>query len=502
MNSEESTQAGMSAGVQAPRKQHWAQMVVLAALYAAPALVCTHLAVVEDPDVWWHLSTAQWILQHSAVPQNDPFSVYGAGKPWVAYSWLYELLILQLYKGLGLTGLVAYTAAMVMAITAALHRLNRRLQQDFTLALLLTFAGSFCLISLWTPRSWLLSILFFVLELDILMQARRTGKTRELYWLPVILALWANVHILFVFGLLIVGMALAEAVLAHWFNSVQARIGFGRLCILMVACVLATLLNPYGPSLYRVAYDFSSQHGAMSVVSELKSIPFRGLQDYGILLFTLAAAAVLGRAQKLLLFELMLVAFAVMVSFRSLRDEWVVLVVASAIIASGLKGDMENRFVLRAWAALPVVAAAGLIAFLGFGFQGVNNRFLSAQLKKRMPVDAVAFVKEKGYPGPVFDDYTWGGYLISNLGLPVVIDSRQNVFGDRRMMRSIATWGGAKDWASDPDLKSAGVIIGPANAPLSQLLRMCPGFDLAYEDSFVAVFVPRADQAAATHGNK
>ena len=175
MNSEESTQAGMSAGVQAPRKQHWAQMVVLAALYAAPALVCTHLAVVEDPDVWWHLSTAQWILQHSAVPQNDPFSVYGAGKPWVAYSWLYELLILQLYKGLGLTGLVAYTAAMVMAITAALHRLNRRLQQDFTLALLLTFAGSFCLISLWTPRSWLLSILFFVLELDILMQARRTG---------------------------------------------------------------------------------------------------------------------------------------------------------------------------------------------------------------------------------------------------------------------------------------------------------------------------------------
>jgi hypothetical protein len=102
-------------------------------------------------------------------------------------------------------------------------------------------------------------------------------------------------------------------------------------------------------------------------------------------------------------------------------------------------------------------------------------------------------VKGKGLSGPVYDDYSWGGYLIWNPGLPVVIDGRQNVYGDERINRNIATWSGVPHWASDPDLKTAGVVIGPVNAPLTQLLRLSPAFDLAYEDHVAAVFVPRVN---------
>ena len=35
------------------------------------------------------------------------------------------------------------------------------------------------------------------------------------------------------------------------------------------------------------------------------------------------------------------------------------------------------------------------------------------------------------------------------------------------------------------------LVIGPVNAPLTQLLRMSPGFKLAYEDKVAAVFVAR-----------
>ena len=482
----------MPAGEHTARKQQWAQMIALTALYAAPALVCAHLAVVADPDVWWHLRTGQWILEHGNLPKTEPFSVFGAGKPWAAYSWLFELLVLQLFKGLGLTGLVAYTAGMVVAITAALHRLTRRLQQDFTVALLLTFAGSFCLISLWTPRSWLFSILFFVLELDVLMQARKTGKMRELYWLPLLFALWANLHVQFVIGLLALAVLVGETLLAGWWSAIETRINPVRLCAVSAACLLATLVNPYGWKIYAVVYDLASQHGVMSQVSELKAIPFRGMQDYGVLLFALAAAAVIGRSRRLEVFELLLLAFAVLVSFRSLRDEWVVVVVASAIVARGVQGDARNLFVVRAWAAPLVVAATCVVVFLGFRLQGVDNAFLSTELGKSLPVGAADFIKQKGLRGPVYDDYSWGGYLIWNPGLSVVIDGRQNVYGDERINRNIATWGGVRNWASDPDLKTASVVVGPVNAPLIQLLRMSPAFDLAYEDKVAAVFVPRA----------
>ena len=57
------------------------------------------------------------------------------------------------------------------------------------------------------------------------------------------------------------------------------------------------------------------------------------------------------------------------------------------------------------------------------------------------------------------------------------------------MDRSIATWGAQPDWASDPELKSAGLVIGPVTAPLTQLLRMDSHYKLVYEDKLAAVFV-------------
>ena len=53
-------------------------------LYAVPANAMMH--PVSDPDIWWHLRTGQWAVEHRAVPQTDPFSAYGQGQPWLAYS--------------------------------------------------------------------------------------------------------------------------------------------------------------------------------------------------------------------------------------------------------------------------------------------------------------------------------------------------------------------------------------------------------------------------------
>ena len=111
------------------------------------------------------------------------------------------------------------------------------------------------------------------------------------------------------------------------------------------------------------------------------------------------------------------------------------------------------------------------------------------------PSAAVEFVKEKGLPGPLFNDYDWGGYLIWSLPeIPVSMDGRALLHGTRRLERSADTWEAHEDWRSDSELQKARLIIGPVNAPLCAVLRMDPQYQLAYEDRVASVFVRRTDR--------
>jgi hypothetical protein len=106
-----------------------------------------------------------------------------------------------------------------------------------------------------------------------------------------------------------------------------------------------------------------------------------------------------------------------------------------------------------------------------------------------MPVRAVAFIKQRGYSGPVYNLYDWGGYLTWNLAQPITIDGRAALYGDERFFRNIATWNAAQDWASDTALTGARVVIGPVQAPLTQVLRLDNRYKLVYEDKLSAVFI-------------
>jgi hypothetical protein len=399
--------------------------------------------------------------------------------------------VYQLFQRLGLVGVVAYTTTMVVAITVALHRLIRRWQADFTVGVLLTLVATFSLYRLYTPRPWLFTILLFVLELDLLLQVRASGKLRKLLWLPVIFALWANLHIQFIDGLLVLGIALTESILALRLKWVKTSIRAGWMGGIFVVCVLATLANPYGWRIYQVAFDLAGQFGALKQVAEFRPLTFHSPDEVCVLLLAVAAAGVLLRFRRFTFFECVLLIFAIGLSFHSQRDMWVVVIVASALLSAGLKSGEENRFRLAASAAPLVAAGTGLAVLLGFYALRVDNARLSERLAEDLPVRAVEVVKEKGWSGPLYNDFNWGGYLIWALRMPVSMDGRTNVYGDELLNRSYATWNGQPGWETDPDLNKAGLVIGPVGLPLTQLLRRDPRFTLAYEDKVAVVFVAR-----------
>jgi len=480
------------------RTDQIARALLVGLLVAGSAFVCLRGAVgsVADPDIGWHLRTGQWILDHHAVPRVDPFSRVMGGSAWQAYSWLFELILLKMYTWMNLKGIMVMTAAMMAVIAAAVYHMASRLQADFTQRTMLTIAVMFCLSRMSTPRPWLFTILFFVVEMDILMIARKTGRSRELLLLPILFALWANVHIQFVDGLLVLVIAAVEPLLSRWWKSGTQCPPARSLWLALAACIAAVCLNPYGPGIYKVAWELGSQRGVLDTVAEMMSLPFRTAADFVLLFLALAAAGVLFRYRGLPPFETLLLAMAAILSFRSRRDLWVMTIVAAAILAAGMpsreeKADRERP---RRW-ALALSALTAIAAFVAsVTLLHLDNGRLRSQLAEKMPVAAVQAIKDRHYDGPLFNNYDWGGFLIWNLQEPVSMDGRAALYGDTAINRSRDTWNGNAKWAADPDLQSAGVVIAPDDAALTQLLRIDPRYELVYQDKVATVFVARKDQ--------
>ena len=71
---------------------------------------------VRDPDIWWHVKVGDWIVEHLAVPHNGIFSWTAADRPWVAYSWGYEVLLSRAYQWFSLMGLGLFGVFLTVAL--------------------------------------------------------------------------------------------------------------------------------------------------------------------------------------------------------------------------------------------------------------------------------------------------------------------------------------------------------------------------------------------------
>ena len=463
-------------------------------VYSIPAFQA--MLPVEDPDLWWHLRTGQWIIEHGRVPMVDSFSAYGMGKPWVAYSWLFEVIISGIHTRFGLVGIVLFTAIMSLLIAIVLHLLVRRVKLPFTAEMILMALALGSMKPVVSPRSWLFTILFFAVELLVLLNVRRSGRINLLWVLAPLFAVWANLHIQFIYGLAAMAFFLVEVILSRICNpnlgtGASATLSLARLCGVATACVLAIFLTPYHYRLLQPVFEISAQAGVFSNVAELHPLFFRSPADWFILALTIAAVYVLGWERKWLPFPTLLLALGAVLGFRARRDAWVVVLAATVIISQYQKlMTSDDFFRLTKLRILGIAAAVTLAIYFIGQYRQISNPHLGSHVESHFPAAAVSFIIDHRYPGPLYNHFDWGGYLIWKLpGLPVSMDGRGNVHGDQRIERSLATWSGRAGWESDPELMNARLVVAEVWRPLTSLLRNDPCFRLVYEDSIAAVFI-------------
>ena len=478
------------------------RLVILIALYTIPAIVV--MRPVDDPDIWWHLRTGQWIVEHGNAPTTDPFSIFGQEKPWVAYSWLFEVLIYRLYQAIGLSSILIFRVAMVLAVAAAIHRFVIKREPRFIIA---TGLVGICLMPiayLMSERTWLFTVLFFTLTMDAVLDTRAGRNLRTTWLLPLVYLLWANLHIQFIHGLFLLMVACVSPLIDRFFGlgegaEYAARAGsrvWWQLVAVSAVCLLATFVNPYHVGLYGVAIGLATQPGVKNMIEELLAMDFRSAGNWALLALAMGAAFALGRRRRVSSFEGLLLIAAAYFSFQSRRDCFFMALTAAAILTTGDRQEtfLPDRFLLtpRRVAALGIGIVL-VLAIVGWS-RGLSVKHLEQAVGDKFPAQAAAFVEKQGYGGPLYNSYDWGGYLIWRLpALPVAIDGRAYVHGDERILRSIETWSAKPGWDRDPELNGARVIIGDAKAPLVYLLRKEPHFKLVHEDQLAVVFVATSD---------
>lgn len=281
-----------------PRPQPgWLSMqTVWLALVPASLLIVLCRTAVQPNDFWWHMRTGQLILANGSLPTLDQFSFTRTGEVWVNQAWIMQIGLYLIYTWGGLPLIIWVHAVTITAgYTLVLRQVVRR--HGVRVGVLSTFLGMAVTVQNWAIRPQSISFLYFGL-LVFLIEQHRQGNRHILWWAAPVMALWANSHGAFLFGLGLLGLYVignlwdARAHIVTLFSRATRQKNlpadrFPPWLLLASQALLALIsvgLNPQGPWGI-VQYVLGFVRSDVTVQQNTEFVPLSFRQADGIILF-------------------------------------------------------------------------------------------------------------------------------------------------------------------------------------------------------------------------
>src|SRR6185437_7783557 len=135
------------------------------------------------------------------------------------------------------------------------------------------------------------------------------------------------------------------------------------------------------------------------VISELRAMEFRNLDDWLVLLLLMLGCFCLGRSRRVRPVWLLLMTWAAWMSFRSLKEMWLVPVVSCALIASRQKWNPLSRRKIDLQLLSATAATVFLVLIAGAGYLHANSQRLLRVVSDSYPVGAVSYIHQHHLQG-------------------------------------------------------------------------------------------------------
>ncbi len=483
----------------------WPVVLVLNALVAPFCLFGLHAG---DTDTFYHLAAGRWMFEHGAVLDREAFSFTIPGRPWTNYYWAFEWLLFAAWRRLGLAGVLGVRAAFVLATANLfLYWVYRRTRG----ALPETLAFGSMVLVLYVRRSLnirphLFSYLALLVVL-VLLDAFRGGRRWAAPALVAVCVLLANFH----------GVEypiVLAAVLLHALDALRPHLrrpageilhdrAVVRWPILLVACTVAFLANPFGARVLGTP-RIGANAEAMAQIVEMQGpsleslghlfpeldINSRAALNYGVLAGLLLLPGWIRRGRLLPAgFYVLGLALALdkgrfAVEFLLLAVPYVAEGVAEARRAMSLRSARIVRRLLLLGAVYVVVAA---VVTVRTNVRGGNLEPMSTSF---YPVGAVAYVQRYGLAGNLHCDPTIAGFVTWNLfpQVRVTMDMRTpEPFGPQEMWFS-RVLGEAVSFERAASRAPVDMVLVTRSAPLATSLRQDARFAPIYADPWFILF--------------
>jgi hypothetical protein len=484
---------------------HFGTLFVVMHLVAALGRAVT---VLGDPGTGWHLATGHLILDTGAIPRTDPFSFTAAGRDWVNYYWLFEVVSAAAERLGGLPLFAALWTFVYGLIPFVVYRNAVRAGASPLAALPLTVLAHLVLLSHSLARPHAVTyVLFAIVVGRALDVAHGRSSVRSLWWMPFVAAVWANTHGGFLTGLFAVAVVTGATGLEWLVHRRPEDLRRATaLAGLFAAMAAATLVNPYGFHLHVQAIEHLGLPST-GYFAEFRTPDFRNadttIRGFELLILSLLALGMLG-ALRLGWAETGLAIGTLHLALTAVRNQNLFAIVATPLVARGL-----GSFVVARWprlgarwqtiaeeqdaqashrVQLPALAAV-LFAFAAAGRlpfpTTLDGLRLTAGAAAHLDAHAERYQR-------MFNQDAFGGPLIYRLWpkLHVYVDDRSAVvYGEEFMMRDyLPVVRGHADWADA--LARHGVTTAIVETPtvIASLLRASPDWTIDYADDRNVIF--------------
>ncbi len=446
---------------------------------------------VIDLDTPWHLRVGELILATGSLPARDPLS-YTSDQPWLIHEWLSTVLLQLAYRGGGWIAIGAVQALAIAATLAAVWWSSRSddapqaASWPRALAELAPLGAlSVVLREALAPRATLFAAPLFALMLAVCARLAR-GQRAPWWALPASGLLLTQLHGGNPDGVALVALLALSTRRPRW-------------AALALVMALLTCAGPYG---WHVHAHFFALRASTANIREWQ--PFHRLLAVGSHAYLLAPALVVAAALALRARRRL-----APVAASERWFAWLALAVWAVLAVRYQRFAVQASIVAtvcvmpwwRAWVRDPA-ASRGLAAALGVLLVSIaalstSDRWPGVGPQRgRFPEDAVAWLRAHTPPGPMFNSYNFGGYLLwAWPSERVFIDGRgPTVYAPEHLAALEAVY-------RDPPHFEAlerrwgfrlAVVQRPGRGQgLYVWLRANPRWSLVHQDPLAAVFVRR-----------
>jgi len=483
--------------------------IVLAGLY-----IYSNITPLWHTDLWGHLTYGRWILEHKAVPTVEPLMPLAKGMPFLDLPWLSQVIGFSMIQQFGITGIQFLNGLCIVTAAGLLTYAVYARTQNLGASLLTLFAfygvsyQQFLVV-----RPQLGGIVCFALVF-VMATSFRWRKAYTVA-IPLVFALWANLHGSFFMGLLMLGALTVGRALDVLLKTKKLKFVFAeqqvrRLLLVTELSAAAVLLNPYGLSIYQEVFSVS---GSVNLQSLLEWDPLTLRMKQGRAAFVLALGLVamyrLSPRRVSLREALLLCGLGIGMLWHSRMILWWAPVAAYYLglhVAAVWRSWRGPKTVPAKSGGLWTVVALG-VAWIGFAYTpfgisvvhgkskdpGQIEKSFRVAVSSQTPIDLTDYLNRHPPVGQIFNTYEWGDYLLwaGPKDLKVFVNSHAHVIPEEVWQDYLQIAHASGSWEEKLNRYSVNTVVldHQSRKELIAAMEKLPDWEKAYSDGKGTILV-------------